>query len=353
MNRRPLKLLLLLWLALPGASSVSAADPAAAEAATDHGATLLKTVLVTGTQPGPGLWQVSKDGHVLWLLGNVSPVPKKMRWNASEVEQIIARSGAVLAPPAFVFDADVGFFKMLFLLPKLLKARNSPEHLPLAKLVNAGDYARWLVLKQRYLGKNTKVESYRPIFAAQTLYDDAIARVGLSNRSVANKVIRKATSKRQLKATPTLVKIKIEDSKALLKDFNATTLNDTECFSKILTHLDADLETMADRANAWATGDLEMLRALPYTDPSRVCMDAVFNDGIFMKRGIGMEAVRAQAKATWLAAAEAAIKQYPTSFGSLPMAQILKADGYVAALRDRGYTVTAPDAEAAATSSAP
>lgn len=337
----------LLLLALPSASPARAADQSAASAADDSGATLLKTVLVTGEQPGPGLWQVSKDGHVLWLLGNVSPVPKKMLWNASEVEQLIARSGAVLSPPAFVFDADVGFFKMLFLLPKLLKARKNPEQIPLAKLVSADDYTRWLLLKLRYLGDNAKVESYRPIFAAQTLYDHAIDKVGLSDRSITRKVISKAAAKRKLKSTPTLVKIKIEDTKALLKDFNATALNDTECFSQVLTHLDADLETMADRANAWATGDLEMLRALPYTDPSRACMDAIFNDGIFMKRGIGMEAVRAQAKATWLAAAESAISRYPTSFGSLPMMQILKPDGYVAALRERGYMVTAPDAATA------
>jgi hypothetical protein len=30
---------------------------------------VLDTVVVSGVQPGPGLWKVSKDGHALWILG--------------------------------------------------------------------------------------------------------------------------------------------------------------------------------------------------------------------------------------------------------------------------------------------
>jgi hypothetical protein len=36
----------------------------------------MQEVVVTGEQPGPGLWQVSKGDHVLWVLGTVPLSPK-------------------------------------------------------------------------------------------------------------------------------------------------------------------------------------------------------------------------------------------------------------------------------------
>ena len=41
--------------AAPGAAAVQEAAPA--------------TVIVEGRRPGPGVWKVSKDGHVLWVFG--------------------------------------------------------------------------------------------------------------------------------------------------------------------------------------------------------------------------------------------------------------------------------------------
>jgi hypothetical protein len=49
----------------------------------------LEEVLVTGQQPGPGLWKVTRpddaNGHVLWILGNHSPLPKKLSWRSTEL----------------------------------------------------------------------------------------------------------------------------------------------------------------------------------------------------------------------------------------------------------------------------
>lgn len=56
----------------------------------------LEAVVVHGAQPGPGLWRVSKDGRVLWILGTVSPLPNQIEWRADEVRAVIARSGQVL-----------------------------------------------------------------------------------------------------------------------------------------------------------------------------------------------------------------------------------------------------------------
>ncbi|MBS0432420.1 MAG: TraB/GumN family protein, partial [Proteobacteria bacterium] len=40
--------------------------------------TTLETVSVTGVLPGPGLWKVSRNGHVLWVLGVIPSLPAGM-----------------------------------------------------------------------------------------------------------------------------------------------------------------------------------------------------------------------------------------------------------------------------------
>jgi hypothetical protein len=67
-------------------------------AAADNGATSpskddeppMEVVLVTGEQPGPALWKVLSGDHVLWILGEVLPVPRKMKWRSKRFERVLA-----------------------------------------------------------------------------------------------------------------------------------------------------------------------------------------------------------------------------------------------------------------------
>src|SRR5690242_16655052 len=61
--------------------------------------TTLETVSVTGVLPGPGLWKVSREGRVLWVLGVIPSLPARMRWRSAEVEQAIAGSQEVIESP--------------------------------------------------------------------------------------------------------------------------------------------------------------------------------------------------------------------------------------------------------------
>ena len=88
------------WLALCVAAPVwsqSAPAPAATSTApSPANAVKLETVSVTGVQPGPGLWKVSKDNHVMWVLGTLTPLPRRMEWQSKQVEQVIAQSQELL-----------------------------------------------------------------------------------------------------------------------------------------------------------------------------------------------------------------------------------------------------------------
>lgn len=302
-------------------------------------------VVVSGKLPGPGMWKVSRNGHVMYVLGTVSPLPKRMEWVSRDVEQVLAQAGEVVTGPTYQVDTDLGFFGKLALLPSLIGVRKNPDDKTLREVVPAESYARWLVLKQRYLGRDGSVEKMRPIFAASELYQAAIKDAGLAG-GIVWPVVEHSIKANRIKLTEPKVKVTISDPKAALKEFRSGPLSDQACFDKMLTNLESDVARMTQRANAWAVGDVDALRALPLGDQYQACQNALMQAAAAQKRGI-VDA-EAQARRAWLAAAESAIANNPVSFAVLPMSELFESDGSVPALQAKGYTVEAPGAVAPA-----
>jgi hypothetical protein len=322
-------------------SGLAAAHPAAPPAAPAAAPVVdLQAVLVTGQQPGPGLWQVRRGDHVLWILGTVSPLPKRMRWASGEVERVIGQSQQVIEAPTVTLDSGLGMFRSLLLLPSLLKARRNPDDRTLQQVLPPDLYARWLPLKARYLGRDASVERWRPVFAAQELYEAAMRKSGLSLGSVVQPVIARAAKRAKVPIVPVVVEVKVPDAKRALQEFRATSLNDGTCFARTLQVIDRDLDAMRQRANAWSIGDLDTLATLPANDQYRVCLDAVGETALARKLGLGD--VRQRAQAAWLQTAERALAQHRSSFAALPMQTLQEPGGLLDRLRARGYEVIAP-----------
>lgn len=324
----------------------------AAESAAADGEVLqvLETVVVSGIQPGPGLWQVSKDGRIMWVLGTLAPLPKRMEWNSAEVEAKVAAAGVVLMPPQVDFEAKGTMFGGIFLVPTMLKARNNPGKERLADVLPAADYARWQVLKKKYLPRDGGVEKRRPFLAAMELREAAFDQQDLSWRDIAGRVVSRAADKADVPVERPSVSLVVEDAKGALKEFANNPVDDIACFRRTLDQVENDLGTLATRANAWAQGEVAMLRDLTYTDNAQACTDAVLQTA--MAKRIGFSELPARVEAAWLAAAEKALATHPESFAVLPMARVVGPRGYLVALEGRGYRVLAPD-EADAPDEAP
>ena len=316
---------------------------ASAEQAVAEGARPIRDeapIVVTGTLPGPGMWKVSRNGHVMHVLGTVSPLPKRMEWISRDVERVLAKSGEVVFGPSYVVDTDLGFFGKLSLLPSLIGVRKNPDGKLLRDVVSPESYARWLVLKQRYIGRDGDVEKMRPIFAANELYEAAIEDSGLTGKRIVSPVIEAAIKEHDIKRTDPKVKATLKNPKAALKEFRSEPLGDRECFDKMLVNLETDVTRMAERANAWAVGDIDSLRNLPLGDQYQACQKAIMQASVAQKNGLGN--YEAEVRVAWLSAAENAIANNPVSFAVLPMSELLKPDGYLAALQAKGYLVEAP-----------
>ena len=334
--------LLLLASFAASAQEAAADDPPATTqvangppAIVDH-----ETVVVSGVRPGPGLWKVRRDGHTLYVLATLSPLPRRMEWESAGVESLVARAQQVLMAPSFTLGSDIGMFRGMLLLPSLLKARRNPDGRTLAQSVPADLYARWQPLKQRYLGNDRGVEQWRPIFAAQELYEAAMRKSDLEQDDIVRKAVTRMAKRHDVPMKAVNLGMKIDDPKAAIREFNETALADTECFGKTLAHIERDLETMRRRANAWAVGDVDTLRALPVDSQYTACIRAVTETGLAQRLGFGD--VRQRIDDLWVAAAEDALEKNASTVALLPLGMVLSPDGYLARLAAKGYVVEAP-----------
>src|ERR1700731_5441567 len=92
-------------LLLAGAAAVHAQQPAGAAAS---GAPGPETEIgVEGRHEGPRMWKVRKGDHTLWILGTISPLPKKMVWQPDAVQEVLRNTQEVVpAWPAYGIGAN-------------------------------------------------------------------------------------------------------------------------------------------------------------------------------------------------------------------------------------------------------
>lgn len=327
---------------LATAAALADEPPAVAAEPTDPLASPIEEILVTGEQPGPGLWRVTNPadpaGRELLILGSYGPLPKQLEWRSAELEAALARAQEVIGPVSM--QAGIGPLGGVTLLPSLIGLRKNPGGERLQDVVPAELYARWLPLKERYIGRDDDAERWRPIFAAGELFEKALRRSGLEVRGTVWPAVEKLARRAKVPVTRPEVKVAVVKPRDVIREFKKAPLDDVECFSRTIARLESDLDLMRVRANAWATGDVAKLRALAPIDNATACIEAVLDSQVLQDQGAAeWPARRAEA---WLAAAEEALRRNATTVTVLSIDLILRPDGYVARLRERGYVVEDP-----------
>lgn len=329
----------LAWLA--GAASF-AEEPAAGEA--------IEEVVVTGEFPGPGMWKVTRAdaaGHVLWIVGEPPPLPRRLKWKSSEVESVLASSQEVLLDSSMSVEPDekIGLFRGLSLLPSALKARKNPEQSTLQEQLPPELYARWLAQKKRYLGSDSGIEKWRPIFAADKLRREVFDDLGLRAGGMVWDEIDKLAEKQKKKITTPKLKFtfRADQVKAKIQEFSREQLADTECFKVSLDLNDAlaDRATEERRARAWATADLATLDSLPaLPNPMLPCAMALL--GSQVAKEVLPADIREQLHALWVDSAEKSLSANEITLAIVPLGKLTREGGYLARLRAKGYDVEAP-----------
>lgn len=312
----------------------------------------LEEVVVSGEFPGPGMWKVLRPdddaGHVLWIIGDPPPLPKRLRWKSREVEVVVRGSAEVLRDATVTMkpeEGKVGFFRGMSLLPSMLKARRNPEGSSLSEQLPPELHARWLVQKKRYLGRERGVEHWRPIFAADKLRREAYEDLDLRERGMVWEVVGRLAERHDIPVTtPELTfTFKASELRAKIKEFSRESLADVECFSTTLDFTEAlsDRATESARARAWATGDLAALERLPeLPNPGVPCISAIM--GSQVAREVIPSNIRAQLQDLWIDAARRSLDRNQVTFAIVPLSKLMRADGYLSTLRALGYRIDPP-----------
>ena len=331
-------------------AAVGAALGARTYAQTPSGDEPIEEVVVTGEFPGPGMWRITRAddaGHELWIVGDPPPLPKRMKWKAREVESVALRAQEILLDASVHMDPDekIGIFRGLSLLPAAMKARKNPGETTLKEQLPPDLYARWLVQKKRFIGSDSGIEKWRPIFAANKLRREALDELELRESGMVWDTIGKLAKKYQIPSTTPYLRFKFhtDDLKEKIREFSREPLADTECFRSTLDLTEAlsDSATEARRAHAWATADLETLDALPpLPNPYVPCAMAVL--GSQVAKEIIPADIREQLYVLWMQSAEKSLATNQTTLAIVPLQKLTRQGGYLERLRAKGYNVEPP-----------
>lgn len=310
-------------IALSGSSAFAqGAESLARHTRTAAGDTV-EEVLVTGEHPGPGLWKVLHGENTLWILGTHAPLPRRLTWRSQEVEIAISEAQQVL-------DSYLAFFTLRDGNPLSMKGK------PLRRVLSRKEYSQWRALKRKYIGDDEKIETALPVTAALVLRSHAFARAGLGNSDVVLRELHRLASAYQVPVTNDHQVTKVV----------ASVPTDAEAESRgvaflvaTMKNLEADLRAARTRANAWAVGDIEALRAQAATDTT---VAQLYASSWPYLSDPELAALAAETDAKWLDAAEKALRRNRTTVASLPIFMLLREDGLLARLRARGFEVVEP-----------
>lgn len=322
----------LFCIALLLSVSAMATDPLTEATSQDAADADMEVVLVTGIQPGPGLWKVTSGRHVMWVLGEVSPFARHVKWNSAKFDRLLRDSQELLIDFSGFWGANRDEMRAYRNAAKL------PKGTSLEQLIPPEMYLR-LMSTGKMFGTTSELDELYPFAATNRLVTSAMSKLelnGFSARFAAEDLGRK----RQIKTTNySAPEYPLDDRLKLWQQPpNAV------CIEKAVSALEDGGAGAKRLANAWAVGDIEALRTLvPAYSFSR--------DGF--RRGACAAAMRggekqaaeydAERKSGWLKEAERCLEQNRSTMAVVLMSELFEPDGYLAALRAKGYEVVEPD----------
>jgi uncharacterized protein YbaP (TraB family) len=319
-------------LMLIGAIPAARSQGNAAQAET---APQIETVLVVGEQPGPALWKVSRDGNVLWIVSTFGPLSERVIWRSRQVEAILKDARELYTEPNFeTYLAQTRQGMRL-----MERAIQNDAGKTLQDVLPPDLYASFDALRLEYAGGGRRFEEFRPFVAVQRLKERAMRNLSLSgDGGIRTKILALARRNRVKVRSLTLIDNKA--ARPAMLDLDAIPREmDIPCMRAQLARLATELNEAAQRANAWASGDVAELRRLitpTHVASLEACQDLLMSSKYFQDGAI--EAYR-QADV----ALREALARNPSTVALMPIEVLFRPDGFLARLRRDGYRVEEPD----------
>ena len=285
-------------------------------------------LVVTGERTGPGMWRVHRGAAQVWILGSMSPLPKGITWRATQVDKVLGGTSQVLVQKPF----EIGIARILWLLiteRSVLMVRGGKR---LKDVLPAELHARFAAQRAKYTQDPEKWERFRPLIAAAFLQQAAFHQVGLSTRLDLGAAVRTLAKNHHVRVEE--IKIAgVGDVMDALKTLPPATEN--ACVDASLVTVERDLPRLLERAQAWASGNIERIEKLREPAEVDACRAA-------LDTGIGAADLIARIRRTWLGTIEKYLQNAGVTLVVMNMDMLLEPGGLLDELRAKGYEVDAP-----------
>lgn len=305
--------------------ALCAGGPARAD---DAPAPVLDEVVVTGERTGPEMWHVHRDASDLWILGSMSPLPRGITWRSKQFELVLDHANQAVIPKPF----EVGIARILWLLiteRDLLLVRGGKR---LKDVMPPDLYARFSALRAKYGESPDKWEHYRPIIATAFLQRTAFHAVNLSTQLDLGAAVRMLADKHKVRVEDLKI-AGVHDVLDALKTMPPATEN--ACVAASLVTIEKDLPRLVERAQAWASGNIERIRSLHEPAEVDACRAA-------LESGPGAKEVIALVRRTWLDSMEHYLLRDGVTVAVVNLDMLLEEGGILDQLRAKGYAIEGP-----------
>jgi len=285
-------------------------------------------VVVTGERTGPGMWHVHQASGDVWILGSLSPLPKGITWRSKQLEELLDGTSQVVVPKPF----EIGIARVLWLLiteRDLLMVRGGKR---LKDVMRPDLHVRFAALRAKYGEDADKWERYRPIIATAFLQQAAFHKVGLSTRLDLGAAVRTLAKKHHVRIEELKI-AGVHDVLDALKTMPPAT--EDACVEASLVTVEKDLPRLVDRAQAWATGNIERIERLHEPQEVDACRAA-------LDQGTGASELIALVRRTWLERIEKYLQAGGVTVAVVNMDMLLEKGGLLDELRAKGYAIDAP-----------
>ena len=296
--------------------------------AAEEGPPVLDEVVVTGERTGPGMWHVRHGSANLWILGSMSPLPKGITWRSKQFEGLLATTNQVVIPKPF----EIGIVRILWLLitqRDLLMVQGGKR---LKDVMPPDLYARFAAQRAKYNTDAAKWERYRPIVAAAFLQQAAFHQVGLSTRLDLGAAVRTLAEKHGVRVEELKI-AGVRDFLDALKDMPRATEN--ACVAASLVTVEKDLPRLVERAQTWASGNVERIAKLhepPEVDDCRAALE----------EGAGASELISLVRRSWLDRMEKYLQGDAVTVAVVNLDMLLEKGGLLDELRAKGYAIDEP-----------
>lgn len=313
-------------LFLSGLVAASDNDPSTLE--TDESG--MEVVLVLGQQPGPGLWKVSSGDHALWILGEISPYPRKVRWTSKRFENLLANAQELLLDFSGFWRADHTDTRRLAMAEMLPRGKKLEDMIP-PEL-----YRQFERASRRFDAAG--LEDVYPFAATNRLAVSAMESMDMKSFS-ARYTAEQLARKRRIKVT----RFAVPELPFPQRLENWQHPANVVCLEGLLATLADGGAGVRRLANAWSVGDIGALRQLV---PTYSFSRDGFRSGECAAAMHGGERQAADYKRRrtrlWLNQAKRALKNNQRTMAVVPMSELFASDGYLVALRAAGYEIEEP-----------